>query len=108
VNTHIPLVFVFLSDLKRHGHISVSPAVISNLVTLQELAELLYTADTNQMIISLQISQYEVMLELETYLTRALTANLTTVDNRKSGVTRMWNRAKEANALAGLSLTSSI
>ena len=34
----------------------------------------------------------------------ALTANLTTVDSRKSGVTRMWKRDREAKASAGFRL----
>lgn len=32
------------------------------------------------------------------HLTRALTANRTTVESRKRGVTRMWKSAKAANA----------
>ena len=39
-----------------------------------------------------------------TYLMMALTANLTTVESRKRGVTRMWKRDSEANASAGLRL----
>lgn len=34
----------------------------------------------------------------------ALTANLTTVESRKRGVTRMWKRDREAKASAGLRL----
>lgn len=37
------------------------------------------------------------------HLTRALTANLTTVERRKRGVTKMWKRASEAKATEGLS-----
>lgn len=38
----------------------------------------------------------------DTHLTRALTANLTTVESRKRGVTRMWNSARAAKASEGL------
>ena len=41
-------------------------------------------------------------------LTRALTAKRTTVDSRKRGVTRMWNRARAANAFDGSGQWSSI
>ena len=46
------------------------------------------------------------MVTVEAHLTRALTAKRTTVERRKRGVTRMWNRANEAKALEGLSLSS--
>lgn len=36
------------------------------------------------------------------HLTRALTANLTTVESKKRGVTRMWNSARAAKASEGL------
>ena len=36
------------------------------------------------------------------HLTSALTANLTTVESRKRGVTRMWNNARAAKASEGL------
>lgn len=35
------------------------------------------------------------------HLTRALTVDRTTLDNRKSGVTRMWNSEREAKATEG-------
>lgn len=38
----------------------------------------------------------------DAHLTRAFTANLTTVESRKRGVTRMWNNARAAKASEGL------
>lgn len=44
--------------------------------------------------------------KISTHLTRAFTANLTTVESRKRGVTRMWNNANAAKASEGLGLVS--
>ena len=43
-------------------------------------------------------------MDVPSHLTRALTANRTTVERRKRGVTRMWKRAREAKASEGVSL----
>lgn len=42
-----------------------------------------------------------------TYLTRALTVDLTTLESRKRGVTRMWKRESEAKATEGEKSASS-
>lgn len=49
------------------------------------------------------VQELEKQTRRATYLTIALTAKRTTVESRKSGVTRMWNKDSDAKAWAGCS-----